>query len=200
MPEEDNRTPEQRRMENLEGILTNEFHQEVIGSTTITANPHKFGEFGYKLGQENFSGVMYTEDAKKIAEREEKKDKERGMSQLAPASYYVESKVREMREEAFQGLSLKRLEKTVKSVVKGLKFSVPKELKDYVPMEFMVRIAEKQAQNQELSRQEIYVISTMNYLRETYDTYLATQQISKGHVERANEIGKRLNEAYQSKE
>lgn len=198
---QDNSNQNEGRIKNLESILTSKFHQGIIGSTTLGADSKDFGELGYNIGQENFYGsIMHTKEARKIAKKGAERDKARGMSQLTTESYYVESKSRDMINTAFDGLPLGRLENAIGSVVEGFEFNIPKELGNYIPREVIEQIATKQAKGQELTKKDIYLIKAIEYLRETYDTYLATQQLSEGHIARANEIGKSLNKAYRGKE
>ncbi len=195
-------TPEQKKenkLKSLEEILTNNLYQNVIGSTTLKRDPHEFGKFGYELGKTGYSEIMNTEDAQKMASKESEREKEQlGISETAPASYYVERKVREMvRGEAFQGLPLGRIENTVKSVIPDLDFELDDKFKDYIPREVMIEAAKKQEQGKELSEEETYVLRVHQYLQDKYENYLALSYQSKSYVEQANAQGKALNQDYE---
>lgn len=201
MTEKDNRTKAEKReakLKNLEGILTNKFYQNVIGFSTLKRDPHQFGKLGYKIGQASYSNLMNTEEAQKMYSEESEEEKEGlGISETAPASYYVERKVRQMvRLEAFRNLPLGRLEGAVKSVVEGLEFELDDKFRDYIPIEVMIGAAGKEEQGEKLSEDEKYVLSTHKYLQDAYETYLALDYQTKGYVSGLNATGKKLNEGY----
>ncbi len=192
--------PEDReiRLQNLEGILLNESNQRLIGSNQLREQQSQFGELGKNVGDSYYEQYMLGDGAKKVRDgihkEEEKKREQYGIADEVPYAdnYYVTKKIIEMKEGAFLGLPLKRLEESIKKVVKGLKFEVPKGLEDVTGDEIVI----KQMQGNDLSDEEKYVLKLIGYFKGAYTNSLALQQVNEGYLAGLNAQGKKLEEVY----
>lgn len=192
--------PEDReiRLQNLEGILLNESNQRLIGSNQLREQQSQFGELGKNVGDSYYGQYMLSDEAKKVRdgihEEEEKKREQYGIADEVPYTdnFYVTKKIMEMKEHAFLGLPLERLEEIIKKIVKGLKFKVPKELRNATGAELAI----KQMYGNDLSETEKYILNVIGYLKGAYANSLALEQINKGYLAGLNAQGKALEETY----
>ena len=196
MPNEEAPKDREIRLQNLEGILLN--NQRLIGSNQLREQQSQFGELGKNVGDSYYEQYMLGDEAKKIRdgihEEEEKKREQYGIADEVPHTdnYYVTKKIMEMKEYAFLGLPLGRLEESIKEVVKGLEFKVPEGLRDVTGAE----LAMKQMQGNDLSEEEKYVLDVIGYFKGAYANSLALQQVNQGYLAGLNAHGKKLEDDY----
>lgn len=198
MANEEKPEDREKRLQNLEEILSEPINCNVVGSNYLRKNTSQFGELGKNIGDSYYKEAMASDEAKKIRdgihEEEEKKREQYGIADEVPHTdnYYVTKKIIEMTEHAFLGLPLGRLEESIKKVVEGLEFKVPNELRDVTVAE----LAMKQVKGNDLSDEEKYVLNVMNYFKGAYASSLALQQTNQGYLAGLNAQGKALEKAY----
>lgn len=198
MPNEETHEDREIRLQNLERILLNPFNRDIVASNYLRENESLFGELGKNAGNSYYEGAMVSDEAQRVRNKlyeEEKKEKKRlGIADEVPYTdnYRVVKKIMEMRDSAFLGLPLKRLEESIKKVVPGLEFKVPNELRDATGTELVM----KQMYGNDLSEAEKHILNVIGYLKSAYTSSLALNQVNQGHLAGLNAHGKTLEEAY----
>lgn len=193
--------------------LESKLFQEIVGSNKVKTNPFLYGQLGVGGADSTYNISMNSDEVTGIRNKifQERKEEGEGLDVYGepsyPNNYDVSVKMSREVENSKRLLSLKELEGIVKSVAEGFEFSVPNELKDYVPQELYEKYAKAEIAKQtgkkagELSEKERDALAIyQEILSKAYDRGIALKAASSGYFADLNAFGKQFAEKYKKPE